>query len=105
MSDLKIPVALVFAMAVQLVALVWYISGMVHDIEHLEGTVSAQEDIIELQKLIKDDNLPFCDGGFFWGHQFQEESMKDYKKIDLKFCKDALKWIKEGKEVWYDCWW
>ena len=42
MSDLKIPVALVFAMAVQLVALVWYISGMVHDIEHLEGTVSAQ---------------------------------------------------------------
>ena len=64
-----------------------------------------EEDILELQKLIKDDNLPFCDGGFFWGHQFQEESMKEYKKIDLKFCKDALKWIKEGKEVWYDCWW
>ena len=49
--------------------------------------------------------LLICDGGFFWGHQFQEESMKEYKKIDLKFCKDALKWIKEGKEVWYDCWW
>ena len=26
MADMKIPVALVFAMAVQLVALVWYIS-------------------------------------------------------------------------------
>ncbi len=28
MDGLKIPVALVFAMAVQLVALVWYISGL-----------------------------------------------------------------------------
>ena len=64
-----------------------------------------KKDILELQKLVKDNNLPFCDGGFFWGHQFQEEAMKEYKKDDLKFCKDALKWIKEGKEVWYDCWW
>ena len=48
MADLKIPVALVFAMAVQLVALVWYISGLVHDIEHLQGTVSAQQDVIEV---------------------------------------------------------
>ena len=48
MSDLKIPVALVFAMAVQLVGLVWYISNIVHDNEHLQGQVSAQQDIIEL---------------------------------------------------------
>ena len=48
MSDLKIPVALVFAMAVQLVALVWYISGLVHDIEHLKQTVSAQDEMIRL---------------------------------------------------------
>ena len=38
MTDLKIPVALVFAMAVQLVGLVWYISSIVHDIEHLKQT-------------------------------------------------------------------
>ena len=60
MSDLKIPVALVFAMAVQLVALVWYISGMVHDIEHLEGTVSAQQDIIELLNADVNDLWVFC---------------------------------------------
>ena len=42
MDGLKIPVALVFAMAVQLVALVWYISGLVHDLEHLKQTLSAQ---------------------------------------------------------------
>jgi hypothetical protein len=60
MSDLKIPVALVFAMAVQLVALVWYISGMVHDIEHLEGTVSAQQDVIELLNADVNDLWVFC---------------------------------------------
>ena len=60
MADMKIPVALVFAMAVQLVALVWYISGMVHDIEHLEGTVSAQQDVIELLNADVNDLWVFC---------------------------------------------
>ena len=60
MADMKIPVALVFAMAVQLVALVWYISGMVHDIEHLEGTVSAQQDIIDLLNDDVNDLWEFC---------------------------------------------
>ena len=60
MSDLKIPVALVFAMAVQLVALVWYISGMVHDIEHLEGTVSAQQDLLNIIDQDVNDLWAFC---------------------------------------------
>tara|TARA_Y100000287_G_C14207099_1_gene348738 strand:- start:248 stop:514 length:267 start_codon:yes stop_codon:yes gene_type:complete len=60
MTDLKIPVALVFAMAVQLVALVWYISGLVHDIEHLQGTVSAQQDVIEVISDDVNDLWHFC---------------------------------------------
>jgi len=60
MADLKIPVALVFAMAVQLVALVWYISGLVHDIEHLQGTVSAQQDVIEVLSDDINDLWHFC---------------------------------------------
>ena len=60
MSDMKIPVALVFAMAVQLVALVWYISGMVHDIEHLEGTVSAQQDLLDIIDQDVNDLWAFC---------------------------------------------
>jgi hypothetical protein len=60
MADLKIPVALVFAMAVQLVALVWYISGLVHDIEHLQGTVSAQQDVIEVLSDDVNDLWYFC---------------------------------------------
>lgn len=76
-----------------------------NDAFNCKKLILDEEDILELQKLVKNNNLPFCDGGFFWGHQFQEESMKEYKKTDLKFCENALKWIKEGKEVWYDCWW
>ena len=60
MTDLKIPVALVFAMAVQLVALVWYISGLVHDIEHLKQTVSAQDEMIRLMDQDVDDLWTFC---------------------------------------------
>ena len=64
-----------------------------------------REDILTLQKLVENDDLPFCPDGFFWGHQFQEESMRDYKEQDLKFCEEALKWLDEGKQVVYECSW
>ena len=54
---MKVNVGLAFAMVVQLVAVVWYISGLVHDLEHLQGTVSAQQDLIEL---IDEDVDSFC---------------------------------------------
>ena len=64
-----------------------------------------EEDIFKLQDAVKTENLPFCPDGFFWGHQFQEESMREYKNQDLEFCEKALKWLKEGKNVFYDCSW
>ena len=60
MDGLKIPVALVFAMAVQLVALVWYISNLVHDIEHLQNTVSEQQEQIEILDQDVNDLWDFC---------------------------------------------
>ena len=60
MTDLKIPVALVFAMAVQLVGLVWYISSIVHDIENLKNTVSAQDELIRLIDQDVNDLWAFC---------------------------------------------
>ena len=45
---MKVNLGLAFAMVVQLVALVWYISGLVHDLEHLQQTVSAQDELIQL---------------------------------------------------------
>ena len=65
----------------------------------------SKEDVLDLQKKIQEDNLPFCEGGFFWGHQFQEEAMRESKEYDLKFCEEALKWLEEDKQVYYECWW
>ena len=55
MDGLKIPVALVFAMAIQLVALVWYISNLVHDIEHLQNTVAEQQEQLDVLNLDVND--------------------------------------------------
>ena len=47
----------------------------------------------------------FCQGGFFWGHQFQEESVREYKKQDIQFYKWALAQVKKGNTVIYNCSW
>lgn len=45
-----------------------------------------------------------CEGGFFWGHQFQEEAAKDSYKDDLEFVEAASDAIDKGLEVYYSCW-
>ena len=57
---MKVNVGLAFAMVVQLVALVWYISGLVHDLEHLQGTVSAQQDLLNIIDQDVNDLWAFC---------------------------------------------
>ena len=47
MSDLKVPLALVLAMAVQLVGGVWWISEQAHRIEHLETQMSEANNWID----------------------------------------------------------
>jgi hypothetical protein len=64
-----------------------------------------KEDILVLKNMTQDNDLPFCNDGFFWGQQFQEEAMKEYKEQDLEFCSKALQWIEEGKKVYYSPWW
>jgi len=72
-----------------------------------EHKVVITKDILKrLDEAIKNDYYDhFASDGFFWGHQFQEEQVKAYKKQDLefiKFCKNAL----EKKEVIeYSCSW
>jgi len=72
-----------------------------------EHKVVITKDIVKrLEKAIKDNYFDcFATDGFFWGQQFQEEQVKEYKKYDklfLKFCKDCLK---KGKIVEYSCSW
>lgn len=64
-----------------------------------------QEDILNLQQLLLNDDLPVSEGGFFFGHEYQDQSAEEYKLYDLKFCHDALKWLSEGKKVFYECSW
>ena len=63
-----------------------------------------RNDIEQLQALIKSDDLPESPGGFFYGHQFQDESASDYKETDLEFCDWALEEIDNGRPVFYTCW-
>lgn len=44
MADLKVPLALVFAMSAQLIGCVWWVSGQAHKISHL------QEEVFSLQE-------------------------------------------------------
>ena len=47
----------------------------------------------------------FASDGFFWGQQYQEESVKEYKKLDKQFLRAARKALKAGREVTYNCSW
>jgi hypothetical protein len=69
--------------------------------------VIITKDVVKrLEDAIKNDYWDyFATDGFFWGQQFQEEQVKEYKKYDkqfLKFCKDCLK---KDKIVEYSCSW
>jgi len=72
-----------------------------------EYKVIITKDVLKrLKEAIESDYYDyFATDGFFWGHQFQEKQVKEYKKQDLefvKFCKDSL----EKKEVIeYSCSW
>ena len=66
--------------------------------------VLGKEHIEDLLHRLNSENLPKSEGGFFYGEQFQDESSKEYHKQDVKFCKDSLKAIDDGKEVIYSCW-
>jgi nucleoid-associated protein YejK len=70
-------------------------------------TVYMTEEVVkDLEKAIKTDyHEYFAQDGFFWGQQFQETSMNEYRKQDeefLEFCKWALK---NKQVVEYECSW
>ena len=60
----------------------------------------------ESRKAIKDGYWDyFAHDGFFWGQQFQEDSVKEYKELDKQFLRAARKALKAGREVTYNCSW
>ena len=47
----------------------------------------------------------YAEDGFFWGQQFQEDSVKEYKDQDIKFLKFCQQAINDNKVVEYWCSW
>ena len=87
-------------------------NNTVDDLQHLgfnggQGGVTITEEIVkELEEQINNDYWDcFASDGFFWGQQFQEEQVKEYKAQDKKFLEWCKKRLKEKKEIGYDCSW
>ena len=72
-----------------------------------EDELVITKDIIKQLRQEVDSNYhnSFCGGGFFWGHQFQEEAVKQYADLDKQFCDWADKELDNGNEVIYSCSW
>ena len=84
----------------------------VDDLQHLgfnagEGGVRITEEVIkELEEQVKNNYYDcFAHDGFFWGQQFQEQAVKEYKAQDKKFIKWAKEQLKQGRLIGYDCSW
>ena len=71
------------------------------------GPVNITNEILDrLEEAIKNGYWDyFAHDGFFWGQQFQEESVKGYKDLDKQFLRAARKALKAGREVTYNCSW
>jgi len=72
-----------------------------------QGGVKITEDIVnKLEEAYKNDYYDyFAPDGFFWGQQFQEEQVKEYKAQDEKFIAWCKEQLKNKKDIGYDCSW
>ena len=72
-----------------------------------QGGVTITEEVVkDLEEAIKNDYWDhFATDGFFWGQQFQEEQVKEYKAQDKKFLEWCKQRLKEKKDIGYDCSW
>tara|TARA_R110002012_G_scaffold157103_1_gene318146 strand:- start:373 stop:825 length:453 start_codon:yes stop_codon:yes gene_type:complete len=80
------------------------------DLAHLgfnaDGVFITEDVLDELEKAIENDYWDyFCSDGFFWGHQFQEEAVKEYKEQDKEFLAWAREQVKNKKNIIYTCSW
>ncbi len=84
---------------------IWVANGGDADEFNCQPLKLTKENIIDLQRRIKLGILPQSNGGFFFGHQWQDEASQEYREQDLEFCEWALDQFDQGLPVYYDCWW
>jgi hypothetical protein len=87
-------------------------NNTVDDLQHLgfnggQGGVNITEEVVkDLEEAIKNGYYDhFANDGFFWGQQFQEEQVNEYKAQDEKFLEWCKQRLKDKKEIGYDCSW
>ena len=87
-------------------------NNTIDDLQHLgfnggQGGVTITEDLIkDLEEAIKNDYYDhFTSDGFFWGQQFQEEAVKEYKKQDQEAVDWARTQLEQGHQIKYECSW
>ena len=84
----------------------------VSDLQHLgfnggQGGVKITEDVVKkLEEAFKSNYYDyFAPDGFFWGQQFQEEQVKEYKAQDEKFISWCKEQLSAKRDIGYDCSW
>ena len=89
-----------------------YKNNTMEDLQHLgfnggQGGVTITEEVVkDLEEAIKNGYYDhFASDGFFWGQQFQEEQVNEYKAQDEEFLKWAKEQVKAGRNIGYDCSW
>ena len=87
-------------------------NNTVDDLQHLgfngnQGGVTITEEVVkDLEEAIKNGYYDyFASDGFFWGQQFQEEQVNEYKAQDERFLRWCKQRLKEKKDIGYDCSW
>jgi len=84
----------------------------VNELQHLgfnggQGGVKITEDIVKkLEEAFKSNYYDyFASDGFFWGQQFQEEQVNEYKAQDEKFISWCKEQLSAKRDIGYDCSW
>jgi len=71
-----------------------------------EGELAlTKADIAVLEELVQAGTLPSSPGGFFYGHEYQDETAAEYRDKDLQFCAWARQVLATRRKVFYSCWW
>jgi len=87
-------------------------NNTVNELQHLgfnggQGGVKITEDIVKkLEEAFKSNYYDyFASDGFFWGQQFQEEQVNEYKAQDEKFISWCKEQLSAKRDIGYDCSW
>ena len=66
----------------------------------------TKEVVAKLEEAIKNNYKDYvAEDGFFWGQQYQEETVEEYRQQDLDFLADCKKALDNNDTILYECSW